>query len=154
MPARIPAVRILPMSSQERWFRGRTVAEVQAQFFLQMLPCPPRNGRYRYRTAGLKAKPGTIVLFQYEASIIASAVFDRDERFDQPEDGYRGALWLEPQSIRTFDPVGKNQLRNVWPEFRNFGHVKQVLSAARYPRFEKMLTNVAAPACASHEDDP
>lgn len=137
------------MSNREWWFRGRSVAEVQAIYFLQMLPCPPRNGRYRYRTAGLKAAPGTVVLFQYEARIIASAVFDRDERFDHPEGGYRGALWFEPASIRTFVPVGRDQLRAVWPEFRNFGHVKQVLSPARYPRFEKQLTNVAAPACAS-----
>ncbi|OAI48004.1 hypothetical protein AYO44_08080 [Planctomycetaceae bacterium SCGC AG-212-F19] len=148
MLQRIPAVRILPMSSREKGFRGRSLADVQGWFFLQELPCPPRNGRYRYPTAGLKAQRGTIVLFQYEAKIIARAVFEHDERFEQPENGYRGALWFDVQSIRTFDPVGRDQLRAIWPEFKNFGHVKQVLSPARYPRFERQLTNVAAPESA------
>jgi hypothetical protein len=121
----IPAVRILPMSSKEKSFRGRTVEDVQTGFFLEELPFPPKNGRYRYPTAGLIANPGTVVLFQYGGRIIASSVLDRNERFEQTENGYKGALWFDVKSIRTFEPVGPEEVRRIWPEFRSFGHVKQ-----------------------------
>ncbi len=141
----IPAVRILPMSSNERSFRGRTVDDVQAGFFLQELPFPPRNGRYRYPTAGLNAEPGTVVLFQYEGRIVASAIFDRNERFERTEDGYNGALWFDVTSIRVFEPVGPDKIREIWPDFRSFGHVKQFLNPAKYRAFEKLLVGVVAP---------
>jgi hypothetical protein len=85
------------------------------------------------------------VLFQYDARIIASAVFKEHERFEQPEHGYWGALWFDPESIRTFRPVDRDELRAVWPEFRNFGHVKQHLNPKHYPAFEKRLADVEAP---------
>jgi hypothetical protein len=141
----IPEVRILPMSPHERSFRGRIVEDVQYGFFLKELPSPGRNGRYRYPTSGLRAAAGTVVLFQYEGKIIASAVFNRNERFEQPEGGYRGALWFDAKSIRVFQPVGPEVVRAIWPEFRYFGHVKQYLDAANYPAFEKQLVGVVAP---------
>jgi hypothetical protein len=141
----VPAVRILPMSPTMKGFRGRSVEDVQTGFFLEELPFPPRNGRFRYPTSGLNAEPGTVVLFQYEGKIIASAVLDRNERFDQPEGGYRGALWFDVGSIRVFEPVGPDQVRAIWPEFLNFGHVKQFLDPAYYPVFERQLVGVEAP---------
>jgi hypothetical protein len=149
---KIPAVRILPMSPNEKTFRGRSLEDVQFGFFLQELPSPGRNGRYRYPTSGLRAEPGTVVLFQYAGSIIASAIFDRDERFDQPEGAYKGALWFDAKSIRIFQPVGRDDVRAIWPEFRNFGHVKQYLDPAKYPAFEKQLVGVAAPEESSRGD--
>jgi len=145
MRNRIPAVRILPMSAKEKSFRGRSVEDVQLGFFLEELPFPPKNGRYRYPTAGLNADPGTVVLFQYTGAIIASATLSHSERFDEPENGYRGALWFDVNSIRTFAPVGRETLRKIWPEFRNFGHVKQYLNPAKYPAFKKQLVDVTAP---------
>jgi hypothetical protein len=145
MSESIPAVRILPMSANEKSFRGRHIEEVQAGFFLEELPFPPKCGRFRYPTTGLSAEAGTVVLFQYEAKIIASAVFERRERYEQPEQGYRGALWFDPASIRTFDPVSVDTMRNIWPEFRGFGHVKQHLNPAKYPKFQKHLVAVTAP---------
>jgi hypothetical protein len=141
----ISAVRILPMSPKEKSFRGRTLEDVQTRFFLEELPLPPRNGRYRYPTAGLNAEPGTVVLFQYEGRIIASAIFERNERFEEPENGYNGALWFDVKSIRTFAPVGPDKIREIWPEFRSFGHVKQFLNPAQYPAFERQLEGVASP---------
>jgi hypothetical protein len=133
------------MSPKEKSFRGRTLEDVQAGFFLQELPFPPRNGRYRYPTGGLNAEPGTVVLFQYEGRIIASAIFDRNERFERPEGGYKGALWFDVTSIRTFEPVGPDKVRHIWPEFRSFGHVKQFLNPAKYPAFVKQLVGVVGP---------
>jgi hypothetical protein len=142
---KIPAIRILPMSSQLKGFRGRSVEDVQQKFFLKELPLPPRNGRFRYPTSGLSAEPDTVVLFQYEGRIIASAVLERHERFDRPEDGYRGALWFDAKSIRVFRPVDRDEIRAIWPEFINFGHVKQYLDPKKYRAFVKQLVGVQAP---------
>src|SRR4051794_9557621 len=62
--AAVPAVRVLPMNPSE--FPGQTVEEVTSQFFLHQLPSPSRHGRYYYRTSGLSAEPGTVVLFQFD----------------------------------------------------------------------------------------
>lgn len=140
----IPSVRILPMSDKADGFRGRSIEAVQAGCFLRDLPA--HNGRYRYPSAGLNAEPGTIVLFQYRARIIASAVFLRDEKFDRPVGGFGGALHFEAGSFRTFEPLDAAAIRAVWPAFRAFGHVKQHLNPTRYPMLKRRLKRVASPA--------
>jgi hypothetical protein len=143
MRREIPAVRILPMSDKADGFRGRSIEDVQTGCFLRELPA--RNGRYRYPSGGLNAEPGTVVLFQYRARIIASAVFLRDEKFERPIGGYDGELHFDTQSFRTFDPLDAEAMRKVWPAFRSFGHVKQFLNPTRYAMFKRRLRNVASP---------
>lgn len=140
-----PPIRILPMSPEE--FPGRTIEEVQSEFFLTELPFQ-KGGEYDYRTSGLDAAPGTIVLFQFNKRVIASAVFKQSERFDQPKDGiYRGALHFDIDSIRVFNPVGPDLLHDLWPaEFNGFGNAKSQLNAEAFPEFERRLTGIDAPA--------
>jgi len=132
------------MSDKLKGFRGRDIEDVQRGLFLRDLP--KRGGRYRYPSSGLNAEPGTVVLFQYRARIIASGVFLRDEKFERPVGGYAGALYFDVASLRTFDPLDVEAMRKVWPSFRAFGHVKQYLNPARYPVFKWRLKNVAAHA--------
>ena len=136
-------VRILPMSDKLQGFRGRSIGQVQESCFLRGMPA--RQGRFRYRSAGLNAVPGTVVLFQFQARIIASAVFQRDEKFARPIDGCRGALHFDVDSIRTFEPLDIDAMRKVWPGLRTFGHVKQYLNPARYSMLKRRLRNVASP---------
>ena len=54
-------------------------------------------------------------------------------------------VWSTAQVIdafRTFDPVDAVAMQSVWPQFRNFGHVKQRLNPGRYPAFERRLKRV------------
>src|SRR5262245_18317464 len=139
----IPAVRILPMSDKIAGFRGRSIEDVQRRTFLRDLPrC---KGGFRYESTGLNAPPGSIVLFQFKARIIASAVLLRDERHDKPVKGYGGAMYFDVKSIRTFDPLDVEAMRRVWPSFQRFGHVKQFLNPTRYPALKRYLKNVASP---------
>jgi hypothetical protein len=110
------------------------------QAFLRGLP--RRKGRFSYPSSGLSAEPGTVVLFQYRARIIASAVFLRDERFEEKRDGAAGLIHLDVKSIRVFDPVDVQGMRKVWPAFRGFGHVKQFLNPVNYPLFKRRLKRV------------
>jgi hypothetical protein len=146
MPHPIPAIRILPMSDKIPGFRNRTIADVQTKCFLRDLP--KNNGRFRYPVSGLSADPGAIVLFQFRARIIASAVFLRDEKFEKPIRGCAGALYFDPKSFRTFDPLDVEAMRKTWPRFRAFGHVKQFLNPTCYPAFKRRLKNVALPGVA------
>src|SRR4051794_38512828 len=113
MPRDIPGVRILPMSDKAKGFVGRGIDDVQRVLFLRDLPA--NGGRFRYPGGGLNAPGGTIVLFQYQARIIASAVFLRDKKFARPRAGYAGEIHLDSASIRTFDPLGVEAMRKVWP---------------------------------------
>jgi hypothetical protein len=131
------------MSDKLKGFRRRSIEDVQQRLFLRdLLRC---GGRFRYPRAGLNAPAGTIVLFQFRARIIASAVFGRDEKFTRPVGGCAGAMHFDPASIRTFDPVDVEVMRKAWPSFRAFGHVKQYLNPARYSIFKRRLRNVASP---------
>jgi hypothetical protein len=133
-------------AKDEPLFAGRSAEDVQGDFFLRLLPGAPRHGRYLIRTYGLNAAAGTVVLFQYDNRVIATAVFDRRERFDPPQGDYHGALYFDPASIRVFEPVGAEVLREVWPgEFTGFSRIKQSLSPAKYPAFERRLVDVELP---------
>src|SRR5437868_3406403 len=123
-----PEIRILPMDS-ELEFDGKSIAEVQRTFFLRDLLRPDRPpGKYRYREAGLQAESGSVVLFQYDGKLIASATLVEVERFDMPEKGtYHGALHFDVKSIKVFDPIGPDIVAGIWPEFKRFSHVKQRL---------------------------
>jgi hypothetical protein len=147
MPREFPSVRILPMSDRIEGFRGRSIEDVQRNVFLRGLP--KMNGRYRYRSTGLNAPGGTIVLFQFRGHVIASAVFMRDEKFDKPRGPHAGQMYFEPGSLRVFHPVDADAMRKAWPWFRRFGHVKQALNPAGYASFKRRLKNVRAPASSS-----
>jgi hypothetical protein len=139
----IPSVRILPMSDKAEGFVGLSIEEVQKRKFLRGLGIG--KGKYHYRSTGLNAEPGTVVLFQFKAHIIASAVFERDEKFDRPAAGHSGVLHFEPNSIRTFDPLDLEAMRKIWPRMPALGHVKRFLNPALYPKFQRSLKNVASP---------
>jgi hypothetical protein len=137
-------VQILPMSTDV--FPGRSIEDVQQRFFLDDLGRPPRSGRYQYRTSGLSAEPGKVVLFQFDRRVIASAEFLGSERFAEPEDGYVGVLHFDPGSVRVFDPVVADVLAEVWPDqFPGFGQARTRLAGDRYPLFVARLSNVRAP---------
>jgi hypothetical protein len=128
-------------------FNGRSIQEVQQTFFLKELLRPERPpGKYRYRESGLNAEAGTIVLFQYEGKLIASATLTEVERFHTPEKGtYWGALYFDVNSIRVFDPIGPEVVAGIWPEFKGFSHVKWTLAPKGLAEFEGKLTGVERP---------
>jgi hypothetical protein len=140
----VPAVRILPMSDQREGFRGRSIEDVQENLFLRRL-AKEMNGRWRYRSSGLNADPGTIILFQFKARIIASAVFLRDEKFERPVRGSAGEINIDPRSIRVFEPLDAQAMRKIWPGFRGFGHVKQSLNPMKYPLFKRRVKHAKSP---------
>lgn len=138
----VPAVRVWPMSDKIRGFRDKSIEAVQRGVFLGSLPA--NESRFRYPRAGLNAPAGTVVLFQFQARIIASAVLVRDEKSARRGGG--GMLHFEAASFRIFKPIDVAQMRKAWPGFRGFGHVKQVLNPLGYAAFKRKLKGVERPA--------
>ena len=128
------------MSDRIPGFRGKSIAQVQADCFGRDLP--KAGGTFSYRAAGLNAPAGTVVLFQFQARIIASAILLRDEKFNTPRAGRRGRLHFDANSIRTFEPLDLAAMRRIWPGIRPFGHVKQMLNPTLYAKFRRGLKGV------------
>lgn len=143
MRGEVTAVRILPMSDKIEGFRGLSPEDVQSIYFLDKLP--KGKGKFPYRSSGLSASPGTVVLFQFKARIIATGVLVRDERFEEPKNGHSGVLHFEPGSFAVFEPVDVEGMRKSWPRFRGFGHVKQSLNPGLYSVFKRRLKKVRRP---------
>ena len=136
-----PEVRILPMNRQKEFTQCKSVEDVQEQFFLDELPSRDNCGYLLY--TGLKAEPDTIILFQSDCSIIASAVLCNYQRFQRPDsDGYKGCLFLERNSIRVFDPVPESTIIGIRPNVKQLGQVKWYLNPKGYAVFESILHNV------------
>ena len=139
-----PAIRILPMDSKATpGFVGASIEDVQRLFFLNALVVQPVPGRFHYCKSGLRAEPGTVVLFQFQGRIIASAILVGIERFETPEPGgHVGAYLFDVESIRVFDPVDAATLGKVWPNVSRLGQAKWDLDPKGYAKFERMLTGV------------
>jgi hypothetical protein len=122
----------------------RRAKDLQETFFLHELPRRPQ-GKYRYRGAGLRSKPGTVVLFQSDGAIIATARLTGAERFAEPEEGYNGALYFDVSSIRVFDPIAWGTVSRIWPKVKRLGRVKWKLDPSGYEGFDQELKNVETP---------
>lgn len=133
-----PAVRLLPMSDYDEDVAGLETKDVQRQLFMRDIR---RDGRYQFREQGLDAEPGTVVLFQLRSSVVASAVFERPEKYPAPIGEYTGVFHFKPETVRVFQPIGADQLRAIWPtSFKNFGRTKVNLEPAEnYALFEQAL---------------
>jgi len=151
-----PAIRILPMTKDiSTEFPGCTnIEDVQKTYFLDELPSR-EDGRYYYRKRGLNSSPGTVVLFQCQARIIASAALAGIQRFERDdENGYGGCLNFDVLSIMTFKPVTVDGIRDIWPGFKGFNQSPQELNPEGYPEFYNTLENVMRPGITSTCPDP
>jgi len=137
-------IRILPMD-KEYEFSGDSVENVQEKFFLTELPS--RNddigqGKYCYKTNGMNIdKQTTLVLFQYENKIIASARLYDITKFDEPEDVYYGAFYFEPTSIQVFKAISNEEINNIFQCKKKFGQVKHYLDTTYLDTFMSKLLN-------------
>ncbi len=134
------------MDSREE-FPEWSIERLQVQFFLGQLPSAPDAGRYRFRARSLDAPSGTVVLFQFDRRVVASAVLAWIERYAQPDGLYGGAMWFEPKSIRIFEPMAAEEIQRVWPEtFSGFTNAMWQLDPPdRYYGFERLQRKIAAP---------
>ena len=135
-------VWILPMNFSEEFeddvYKGPR--DVQRRFFLRELR--KLRGRYLYRKSTLRAKRGTVVLFQCAGMIIAKAILKRPDASSEPREkrkGYRGAILFYAHTIRIYDPpLESDIIRKHWGDkFTRFNQTKWILNPQRYPAFQR-----------------
>ena len=117
-------VRILPMNHQEEDFVGKTIEEIQKEFFCKTML--EEKGWYNFRTSGLVAEDGDLVLFQMDSQIIASAAF-KDCFHTAGDNEWRGSLVFHCNSIKIFKPISSNELKEYIPDFVRFNDCKPSL---------------------------
>ena len=144
-----PEVRILPMDSTKEFpYPAWTINKLQCRFFRRDLA---DNGVYMYQLKGMKAGPASIVLFQFRSAIVASAVLDDTEPYDDPylhENGlcYYGEFRFRISTISVFNPVDSDTMQTIWGRptngynrFKTFSQAKQSLDPQRYPQFAAFI---------------
>jgi hypothetical protein len=139
-----PSIRILPMSAALE-FPSTTIKQLQDDFFLRELPFSYPYGEYYFRNSGIDAPSGSVVLFQFDNHLVASAVLLSSKKFKAPLGEYSGSLSFLPSSIKVFSPMNVLMMKSIWPRFQSFSQVKQSLSPEQYPEFVKSLVDVRIP---------
>jgi len=130
----VDSIRILPMSGSDPEFTGKSIVDVQEWFQNEL---PYRN--YNFKT-GMNAERGTLVLFQYKAHIIASAILDEKILYkEKKEGGYRGYYSFISSSIALFNPLDVLDMTKVWREFIGFKNSQQNLEISGYPDLMNLL---------------
>jgi 5-methylcytosine-specific restriction protein A len=110
-------IRILPMSKNE--FEGKSQLDVQKEFFKNELL--NRDGVFHYFEKGIKTAYGSLILFQYDNDIIASAILKGIENYSSPVDGkYNNAYVFDNDSIKVFEPIKVSDLQKIIKNFKSF----------------------------------
>ncbi|MBK5254303.1 MAG: HNH endonuclease [Peptostreptococcaceae bacterium] len=116
-------IRLLPMSAEYE-FQNMSYEEIQVKFFLDEL-IHKKNGYYNYRNSGINTAKGTLVLFQFENAIIASAELTKVEKYEKPLEGiYKGSYIFDTESIQVFEPITADELAEIDKDFSFFSRVK------------------------------
>jgi len=132
----ITSIRVVPMSPDDDSFKGKSVWEVQFEYFLNYLP----TARYLFKN-GLKETKDTLVLFQFQAGIIAYATLVDKERFIKPDqNGYKGAYYFDPASICILlEPLEYEDLKPIWSNFKGFSQAKHKLDCGKLGQLNDLI---------------
>lgn len=134
----IPSIRILPMSSKEE-FPGMSIEDVQEGYFLGEL-INSKKGMYYFRKSGMNAPEGSLVLFQFDTMIIASANLLRTKKYNIPVDGlYHGAYEFDLDSVKVFQPISVGEINAIDSNIISFSQAKQEINALFMSAIEDLI---------------
>ncbi|MDQ0896314.1 MULTISPECIES: HNH endonuclease [unclassified Paenibacillus] len=106
----------ISMDSKNPAFRGMSITQVQHEFILGVLPM--RGYLSNFDRSNLNPYT-TLVLFHYKSSVIASAIFVRQEEIIHEK--YRFACYFGTSSITIYqDPITIEDLQKVSARFTRF----------------------------------
>lgn len=132
----IPEIRFLPMDKESEF----PTYEEAIEFLSETMP--NRNGKYGYKSNKMTCVKGTLVLFQYDAKLIASARFLENIKYENPivhseQDISKGYYIFDVSSVRIFEqPITATEYFKIDNKFKNFNqstrktdikHLKEVL---------------------------
>ncbi|MFV0439790.1 MAG: hypothetical protein ACK5LV_00645 [Lachnospirales bacterium] len=128
-------------------FPNTSREDLQKNFFIGKL-INERNGKYFFRTSGMKASKDALILFQFDNSVIASANLLKIEKFDEPVNKiYSGAYYFDAQTIKVFEPILKEEIMEIDQNFKKFSQAKQTLDLEKQELFIKLIDSKASINC-------
>ena len=128
----IKQIRILPTSSTDYDFKDE---ESMKNFFTIKLPS---NGKFHFFKNNVADPEGTLILFQYNNSIVASGIME--SRHDKTEQGYNGYYIFNKDSINLLaTPISKDELRNADVGFERFGNVSKKIDINHFRKINNLL---------------
>lgn len=117
----IDKVVIYSMNKREKTFDSKPIKNAQMDYFISYLP----SNRYLSNDRRL-LEPKTLVLFQYDAHIIASGVLIKKEKI--VDEKYKYASYFEPISITIFQiPITAEDMWGVSRKFVQFSNRQWVM---------------------------
>lgn len=122
-------VRLIPMN-HEKEFNNRSIENIQNSFFMgeEMPLSAGGNCRCFNDTYGLNdVDEGDLLLFQMDSMIIASAKLFNGTTNISNEPGYKATYLLKKETIKVFEPITYNELKEHCTDFNRFGQGKTEL---------------------------
>ena len=139
-------IRILPMSRKFE-FPDKSSEEIQKHYFMGEL-IHKHGGCYNFREAGMKCPKESLILFQIDGAIVASAVLKAVEYFDVPKSGlYKGAYVFDTSTVEIFNPIYAEDVSAIEPEFTGFSQVKQKINYQYHGAIQELIKNKQMSLC-------
>ncbi|WP_295621707.1 hypothetical protein [uncultured Methanobrevibacter sp.] len=129
---RVRQIRILPTSSDDFDFEDE---EAMKNFFTNKLPS---DGKFHFYKNNVADPEGTLILFQYNNSIVASGIME--DRNDTMEKGYNGYYIFNKNSINLLDtPITKDELIDADVGFEGFGNTTKEIDMNHFTKINNLL---------------
>jgi len=131
----VPEIRILPLST--KIFDSY---EKVKEFFLKELPA--RENKYYYKTHKLSVEKNTLVLFQYDGSIIGYALYEDEATISEENpyyaEGYRGYYVFVENSIKVLSSPIKGDIMEEKFSVK-LSHVAWKIKLSHFPILMELL---------------
>lgn len=129
---RIRQIRILPTSSDDYDFEDE---EAMKNFFANKLPS---DGKFHFYKNNIADPRGTLILFQYNNSIVASGIME--DRVDTMEKGYNGYYIFNKNSINLLSRlISKDDLKKEDVGFDRFGNTTKKIDMEYFRKINNLL---------------
>ena len=129
---RIRQIRILPTSSDDFDFEDE---EAMKNFFTNKLPS---DGKFHFFKNNIAEPEGTLILFQYNNSIVASGIME--DRNDTMEKGYNGYYIFKKNSINLLSRhISKDELKDADEGFERFGNTAAEIDMDYFRKINDLL---------------
>ena len=138
-------IRIFPMDEKELYNYMKinnitTIKEIQDNFFMRDLKLN-KKGKFLIKKSQLKTSIGSLILFQYNKQLIASAIyngtFEIDKNSEEYKNDYKEYYLLSPESIEIFSPITEKEFQDI-KEIK-FGKIKHKISYDKYEKIKNLI---------------
>ncbi len=131
----MPEIQVFPMTS-DYLASGQSIGDFFTSDLVTASRHRPIAGRFNFKKQGVTAPPGSILLFQYNAHLVAHAKFisKNPPDTDSPLDS-KGFFMLDLATLKYYiRPISAVDLQGFWPGLA-FDQRKRKLDVGQLPAF-------------------